>query len=328
MANLQTKYLGIEIPNPVIVGACALSTRLDVIKKIADAGAGGLVIKSLFEEQIQIERGQIDAIRDGMDNVFAEAITLFPKVEHSGAKEHVYWVKKARKAVTIPLFGSLNCVNLENWVDYSRQLAEAGIDGLELNFYSPALEPTVSAGDVEKREVEIVSKVRDAIKIPVSVKLHPYYTNLLNHVTNLENAGANGFVLFNRLFQPDIDMVSETKLARVNLTEQRDTLLPLKWMALLRERVEGTLIASTGITSGSDAAKMILAGADAVQVVSVLYRMGLPEIGKILTDLQNWMNQRKYEDLAAFRGKVAKGKADDLWSFERGQYIKAILGFE
>lgn len=328
MANLKSTYLGVGIENPLVVGACALSRNVDMIKRIEEAGAGALVIKSLFEEQIQIERNRYDKNRSAYDDQFAEAVTLFPKLEHSGSREHVYWVKEARKAVRMPLFASLNCVNLETWVEYARQLEDTGVNALELNFYSPPLDTSISAGDIEKREVEVVARVRDAVKIPFAVKLHPYYTSLLNHVVNLEKAGASGFVLFNRLFQPDIDVNTENKLARVSLTEQRDSLVPLRWVALLRGRVASDLIASTGISSGYDIAKMILAGSNSVQVVSALYRMGLNEIQKMVVELEDWMTRHKYQSLEDFRGKAAKAKTADLWSFERGQYIKAVLGFE
>jgi len=320
--------MGVPLANPVVVGACSLSKRIDTIKQIEDAGAGGLVIKSLFEEQIQYERGVYEDRLAEYDNMFAEAVTMFPHQEHSGAKEHLYWVRETRKAVRLPLFGSLNAVNRDTWVEYAKQLESTGIDGLELNFYSPPLDKTVNAQEIEKIEVDTLAAVVGAVKIPVSAKLHPFYTSLLNHVQNLTGAGAKGLVLFNRLFEPDIDLSKEVKKASLHLSSSADNRLPMRWTALLHGNTTADIISSTGIMSGKDAAKMILAGAQAVQVTSTLYGNGISQIRKILGDLELFMKEHNHSNLADFRGRVAQLRAEDPWHFERGQYIKSILGFD
>ena len=190
MANLETNYLGIKLKNPLVVGACSLSKNIDTIKQIEAAGAGGLVIKSLFEEQVQLERASFEKELGQYDALYAEAVDIFPKIEHGGPKEHLFWVSEAKKAVKIPLFASLNAVTQEVWVDYARRLAETGVDGLELNFYSPPLSPDRSGHDLEQQELETFSKVREAVKIPLAVKLHPYYTNIFHLARAFDSRGA------------------------------------------------------------------------------------------------------------------------------------------
>ena len=197
MADLKTTYMGIPLANPLVVGACSLSKNVDSIKALEAAGAGGLVIKSLFEEQIQIEEEDFASKLGAHDNADPEAQSFFPKLRHGGPKEHIFWVKEARKAVKFPLFASLNCINSATWVEYAKQLADTGVNGLELNFYSPALSPDVLSGDIEKKEAEALAKVRAVVKLPIAVKLHPYYTSLMNVAASFEKAGANALILFN-----------------------------------------------------------------------------------------------------------------------------------
>ncbi len=320
--------MGVALSNPIVIGACSLSKRIDTIKQLEEAGAGALVIKSLFEEQIQFERGVFEDRLSEYDNMFAEAVTMFPHQDHSGAKEHLYWVKETRKAVRMPLFASLNAVNKETWVEYAQELEDTGVNGLELNFYSPPLDKNINSLEIEKGEVEILASVVEAVKIPVSVKLHPFYTSLLNHTQNLTDAGAKALVLFNRLFEPDIDISKEAKKATLHLSSSSDNRLPMRWAALLYGNTKAEIISSTGIMSGKDAAKMILAGAQAVQVTSAIYGNGIGYVRKMQTDLQAWMAEHNYADLAQFRGKIAEQRAEDPWHFERGQYIKALLGFD
>ncbi len=328
MTSLRTTYLGVELKNPIVVGACSLSKKLESIKAAEDAGAGGMVIKSLFEEAIQIERGRLMEELTQYDAMYAEAISMFPSVEHGGPKEHLHWVEKARKATNMPLFASLNAVNEEVWVDYARQLAETGVDGLELNFYSPPIDPDVSSDDIERQEIETFAKVREAVKIPLAVKLHPSYTNLSRVAMGFDKAGADGLVLFNRLFQPDVDIETEEEAKTFQLSSPDQARYALRWVALLHGRVNADLIASGGISEGGDAIKMILAGATAVQVVSTLYRHNVEYIGTMLADMEAWMQRKGYENLEAFRGKISKRRLKDAWAYERGQYIKALLGFD
>jgi len=328
MADLRTTYMGVPLANPIVVGSSSLSKSIDSIKKIEQAGAGGLVVKSLFEEQVQLEEEEFRTRLGDLEPGFAEAVSMFPKMEYGGPKQHLYWVAEARKAVKLPLFASLNCVSRVAWGDYAKQLEGTGVNGIELNFYSPSLDPAIAASDIERRELSILERVRASVKIPIAVKLHPYYTSLMNVVSRMEAAGANAFVLFNRLLQPDIDVDALTRHSSVSLSAPGESLLPLRWIAILNERVKADLIATTGIWTGRDVAKMILVGAKAAQVVSVLYREQPAHIGKMLTELTTWMDAHKFANLEAFRGKLGQKQGTDAWSFARGQYIKALVGVE
>jgi dihydroorotate dehydrogenase (fumarate) len=326
--DLRTKYLGVELANPIVVGACSLSKQIDSIRQLEAAGAGGLVIKSLFEEQIQLERAKLDEKLDEHSELYAEAMQLFPRVPHAGPKQHLHWIAETRRQVKMPLFASLNAVSEEVWVAYARQLAETGVDGLELNFYSLPLDVGTSSTEIEQRELDIFAKVRAAVKIPIAVKLHPYYTNMLAVATAFDRAGANAIVLFNRLFQPDISVEQEAERAMLVLSDTGDAQQPLRWTALLHGRLGADLCASTGIMSGKDVVKMLLAGATAVQVVSTLYRNKVTHLGEMLGALRGWMEGKGYRTLAEFRGKASKARVKDPWAYERGQYIKALLGFD
>ncbi len=314
--------------SPIVVGACSISSRVDAIKHLEDSGAGAVVIKSLFEEQVQLERKEFDEEMTQYDNAFQEAITMFPRLSHAGAKEHVYWVQKTRKETKLPLIASLNCVNPQTWVEYAVQLAETGVNALELNFYSTPLFLDVSGDEIEKREVDVVAKVRAAVKIPISVKLHSFYTNVLHVTTQMQKAGANGFVLFNRLFYPDFDLNRVEKRGIVHLSNPNDSLPSLRWTALLHERLSANIAASGGVDSGLDAVRMLLAGAQAVQVVSTLYRNGPTHITRLNDDILRWMREHNFQSVDDFRGILGKRRSDDIWTFERGQYIKAVLGFD
>ena len=328
MADLRTTYMGIELKNPIVVGACSLSKQIDTIRQIEAAGAGALVIKSLFEEQVQLERAAFEESLGQYDDLYAEAVHLFPKLPHGGPKEHLYWVAETKKKVRLPLFASLNAVNEKIWVEYARQLADTGVDGLELNFYSLPLDPTLPSSEIEKRELDAFAKVRAAVKLPLAVKLHPYYTNMLHVAAAFDKAGANALVLFNRFFQPDISLEQETEKSALTLSTSSDASLALRWIALLAGRVEADLVGATGVITGKDALKMLLAGASSVQVVSTLYKNKVTTIGEICATIESWMQEKGYASLKDFRGKVSKQRVKDPWAFERGQYIKALLGFD
>ena len=328
MADLRTTYMGVPLANPIVVGSSSLSKSIDSIKRLEQAGAGGLVAKSLFEEQVQMEEEEFRTRLGALDLGFSEAVSMFPKMKDGGPKQHLYWVEQARKAVKMPLFASLNCVSRVTWGDYAKQLEGTGVNGIELNFYSPALDPEIAASDIEQREISILERVRAAVKIPIAVKLHPHYTSLMNVVSRMETAGANAFVLFNRLLQPDIDVDTLTRYSSVSLSSPGESLLPLRWVAILHDRVKADLVATTGIWTGRDVAKMVLVGAKAVQVVSVLYRAQPTHIQKMLAELSSWMDAHNFANLDAFRGKLGQKQGVDAWSFARGQYIKALVGVD
>jgi dihydroorotate dehydrogenase (fumarate) len=325
MADLQTSYLGLSLKNPVIAGASDLTADLDSIRRIEGAGAGAIVLKSLFEEQIQLERFKLAEDLSRGEARYAEMVTIFPKLEHAGPKEHLMWVRKAKAGVKIPVIASLNCVNRATWVEYAKAVADEGVDALELNFFATPRDPEVSGARVEEEQLDAVRAVKAAVNVPVSVKLSLLYSNALNFISRLDREGVAGLVLFNRFFQPDIDAEHESIGLPFNFSHPVDSRLPLRFAGLLFGRVKADVCASTGIMSGADVARMLLAGSSAVQVVTLLYRRGVDAIAKMLGDLGAWMDGKGYRTLADFRGSLSAKNAKDSWAYSRAQYAKMLL---
>jgi dihydroorotate dehydrogenase (fumarate) len=325
MPDLQTKYLGLTLKNPLIAGASDLTGNLDSIRRIEQAGAGAIVLKSLFEEQVQFERFKLADDLSRGDARYAEMATIFPKLEHAGPQEHLMWVRKAKAAVKIPVIASLNCVSQSTWVEFAMALAGEGVDALELNFFATPRDPDVSGARVENEQIEVVRAVKTAVKVPVAVKLSHFYSNPLNFISRLDREGVAGLVLFNRLFQPDIDAESESIGLPFNLSHPVDSRLPLRFAGLLFGRVKADVCASTGIMSGLDVARMLLAGASAVQVVTALYRNKVESLSKMAADLAAWMDRKGHRTLADLRGTLSAENAEDSWAYTRAQYAKMLL---
>lgn len=328
MANLKTKYLGLELKNPIMMGASNLVTNLDNVKKAEESGAAAIVFKSLFEEQIQLENAQMDSQLEEYAERNAEMVNLFPNLEHAGPEEHLFNVARVKQAVSIPVIASLNAVISESWVSYAKQLEETGIDALELNFYYVPRDTNAEGSELLKQQVETLKKVKAAVKIPVSVKLSPFYANPLNLISKLDAAGADGFVLFNRMFQPEIDVETETHVNSFSLSSNEENRLPLRFSGLLHGKVNGSICSSTGIYNGLDVAKMILAGADCVQVVSSIYKNGISHFETLLKELEEWMNKKGYNTLDDFRGKLSEKNLNDIFVYKRAQYIDLLLKSE
>lgn len=325
MADLKATYMGIPLANPLIAGASSLTSQMDSIKRLEDAGAGALVISSLFEEQIQLQRFKMDQDMSYFDNLDAEIQSVFPPIEHAGPEEHLMWVRKTKETIGIPVIASLNCVNTDTWVEWALKLEETGVDGLELNFFAVPTEFDRSSAQIEEHELETLKAVMAKVKIPISAKLSPFYTSPLHVVKNMDNAGTAGFVIFNRLFHPSFDIDKETTAFPFNLSSPSDHRLPIRYVGLLAGNVKGSLCASNGIHTGSDAIEMLLAGADVFQVVSTLYVNGVDQIAGILGDIESWMDRKGYGSLDDFRGKLSVAKSDDKWTYKRAQYVKMLL---
>ncbi|HVO40921.1 MAG TPA: dihydroorotate dehydrogenase-like protein [Spirochaetia bacterium] len=325
MAALTTQFMGLALNNPIIAGACDLTSNMDSIKRIEQAGAGAIVLKSLFEEQIQLERYKLEEEAQAGENIYSEMMSIFPKMQHAGSKEHLMWAKKAKETVRIPVIASLNAVNPATWIEYAKQLADQGVDALELNFFATPRDFDVDSARVEDEQVETVQAIRQAIRIPLAVKLSLFYANPLHFISRLDQAGVNGFVLFNRFFQPDINTDSESMTLPFNFSEQVDNRLPLRFAGLLHGKIKADVCAATGIMTGKDVAKMILAGAGAVQVVTALYRNGVKSLTTMREELSYWMDSRSYGGIAAFQGKLSAGRAKDPWIYTRAQYAKMLL---
>ncbi len=325
MANLKTSYMGIELKNPVIVGASNIVNNLENVKKLEEAGAGAIVYKSLFEEQIQLESAQMDDRLHEYSERNAEMVNIFPNLEHAGPEEHLFNVARVKKAIKIPVIASLNAMLKESWIDYAKRIEEMGVDALELNFYYVPRDVNYDGHDLIAEQVDILKAVKSAVKIPVGVKLSPFYANPLNLVNKLDAAGVDGVVLFNRLFQPEIDVDSEEHFTPFNLSTPEDNRLPLRFAGLLYDNVKTDVCANTGIFTGKDVAKMILAGADVVQVVSTIYKNKIEYLSTILKDLETWMDSKGYKTLDDFRGKLSNKSINDPFVYKRAQYIDLLL---
>jgi dihydroorotate dehydrogenase (fumarate) len=328
MTNLKTNYMGLELKNPIVVGANNLVTSIDSLKQMEEAGAAAVVFKSLFEEQIQLEAAQMDDELDEYAERHAEMTSLFPTMEHAGPREHLMNVQNAREALSIPLIASLNAIYNETWLEYAKLLEDKGVDGLELNFYAVPRDPDVSGEDIIKDQIEILKKVKSSISIPVSVKLSPFYGNPLNVISRMDKAGVDAFVLFNRIFQNEIDLDNEKFVVDFPLSEAYENKLPLRYAGLLYGQVKASIVSNTGIQQGTDAVKMILAGADAVQVVGTLYKNKVQHISKMLKDIEAWMEGKGYKSLSDFRGKLSNKEINDPFIYKRAQYVDLLLKSE
>jgi dihydroorotate dehydrogenase (fumarate) len=328
MTNLKTNYMGLELKNPIVVGANNLVANVNSLKQMEEAGAAAVVFKSLFEEQIQLEAAQMDDEMDEYAERHAEMTSLFPTLEHAGPREHLMNVQKAREALSIPLFASLNAIYDETWLEYAKLLEDKGVDGLELNFYSVPRDPGVDGEDIIKSQLEILKKVKGSISIPVSVKLSPFYANPLNVIDRMDKAGVDAFVLFNRIFQNEIDLDNEKFVVDFPLSEAYENKLPLRYAGLLYGQIKASIVSNTGIQQGTDAVKMILAGADAVQVVGTLYKNKVSYIGTMLKDIEGWMESKGYKSLKDFRGKLSNKEINDPFVYKRAQYVDLLLKSE
>jgi dihydroorotate dehydrogenase (fumarate) len=323
--DLTTTYLGLKLKNPVIVGASNLVTDLNFLKKLEEAGAAAVVYKSLFEEQIQLENLDNYHAEEDYGTRHAEMSSMFPVSEDAGPAEFLFNLSKARQTLKIPLIASLNAVYDDTWYEYAKKIEETGVDALELNFYAVPREFDIDDNSILQEQLDTLEGVKKAVKIPVSVKLSPFYTNPLYCIGELDKKGADGFVLFNRLFQPDIDLDKEGLHYPYMLSNEEDNRLPLRFAGLLYKNIKGSICSNTGIFTGKDVIKMIIAGADCVQIVSTIYKHGPRQIGKILEEMEEWMNGKKYQSLADFKGKLAKVNIKDPYAYQRAQYVDILM---
>jgi len=328
MADLRASYMGLSLKNPLIAGASSLTSNMGSIKKLEEEGVSALVISSLFEETIQLQSYKMEQDMSYFNNLDAEISNIFPDVEHAGPEEHLMWVRKAVEAVDIPVIASLNCVATETWVEWAQKLEECGVQGLELNFFAIPVDFDETAESIEKYQVETVKAIVAKVKIPVSVKLSPFYSSPLNLVKRLDDAGAAAFVVFNRLWHPEIETDREKVDFPFHLSTSEDLGLPIRYVGLLSEQVKGSLCASNGVHTGNDAVQAILAGADVFQSVSTFYKNGVATAKTMLADIETWMDRKGYSSLDDFRGKLNYKNTKEKWTFKRAQYVRHLLNSE
>jgi len=329
MNNLKVNYMGIELKNPLIVGASNMVTDIDTLKQAEENGAAAIVYKSLFEEQIQLERYQMDESLTQYNELHAEMITTHPHIEHAGPHEHLAHIREAKDNLSIPLIASLNAINKDTWIEYAKMLGETGVDGLELNFYKTLLDFDRTAEQIENEQINIVKEIKNSINTPISVKLSPDYTNILNIIRKLENAGADSFVLFNSFFQPDIDVRKGEHIKNFDLSNEGDYRKSLRYAGILHENTKADICSSHGIYTGVDIIKMLMAGSTAVQVVSTLYKHGLSHINAMLKEIKEWMDSKGYKAIDDFRGTLSmKSLSSNPFIYKRAQYVDLLLNSE
>ncbi len=328
--DLTTRYLGLTLKNPIVPSASPLSHSLDSMKRLEDAGAGAIVMYSLFEEQIAHEAAELNHYLSYGTESFAEALSYFPAARdyNLGPDDYVNLVHRAKTALTIPVIGSLNGVSTGGWVQYARKIEEAGADALELNVYYIPTDPKLAGSEVENRYVEVLEAVKKNVSIPVAMKLNPFFSALHNVAHRLDAAGANGLVLFNRFYQPDIDLDTLEVTPNVILSTPHALRLPLRWIAILHGRVRASLAATSGIHTGRDVLKMIMAGADVTMMCSALLKHGPQHIAKTLEEVEQWMTEHEYASIQQMKGSMSQKSIADPSAFERANYMKALQSFK
>jgi dihydroorotate dehydrogenase (fumarate) len=329
MVDLETTYLGMSLRSPLVASASPLTGRIGALLDLEEAGAGAVVLQSLFEEQIEREEVGLHHILEVGADAYGEALTYLPDMDdyNTGPRGYLEFLGAAKALLDIPVIASLNGTSTGGWVTYATLMENAGADAIELNVYFVAADPTVDGAEVEARYLDLVSAVRDAVAIPVAVKVGPYFSSMANMAIRLEKAGANGLVLFNRFIQPDIDLEDLVVAPGVELSTSAEVRLPLRWIALLREHISGSLAATTGIHTSADALKAILVGADAVMMTSALLRHGPDHLGDVLRGVAEWLEEHGYTGVDQARGSLSSASVPDPSAFERSNYMQALMDY-
>jgi dihydroorotate dehydrogenase (fumarate) len=328
--DLTTRYMGLTLKNPLIASASPLNTNVDNIRRLEDAGAAAVVLPSLFEEQIAAENARQDYLTSVVSESFPEALSYFPEpAEYRvGPDQYLDLVRRASEATDIPVIGSLNGITHEGWISYASSIAEAGAKGLELNIFFIPADISLSGREVEQRYVDIVTAVRGMVSIPLAVKLNPYFSAMGHMALELERAGAGALVLFNRFYEPDLDLVELKVLPDLKLSTPDEIRLPLLWLAILSGHVKASLAATTGVSTADEVVKYIMAGADVVMSTSALLRHGVGYMATLLAGLEAWLDAREFASLGDVRGLMSQEQVADPTAYERANYIKILQGYE
>jgi len=327
--DLRTRYLGLELRSPLVASASPLTGELDGLRRLQDAGAAAAVLPSLFEEQLTHDQVELDRLLETTSEHVGEAQSYFPELEdyNTGPWSYLQRIEQAKRAVAIPVIASLNGVTPGGWVRHAERMQDAGADALELNLYSVATDPRVGATELEARYLELVAAVRAAVTVPLAVKLSPFFTALANMAARIVEAGADGLVLFNRFYQPDLDLDSLDVVPRLVLSTSEELRLPLRWIAILRGQVRASLAATTGVHTGLDAAKVLLAGADVAMMTSALLRHGPGHVRTVERELTELLAERDHDSVAQLRGSMSRSSMPDPEGFERANYMRTLMSW-
>jgi dihydroorotate dehydrogenase (fumarate) len=330
MPDLTTTYLGLKLKNPLVASASPFPKKPDNIKRMEAAGLSAIVLHSLFEEQITFESNELDHFLSAGTESFSEALTYFPDLPkyNLGPEPYLDLIRKARESVAIPIIASLNGISTGGWVDYARKIEQAGASALELNVYYLPTDPNLSGAELEEEYVRLVRDVRAKVRIPLAVKLSPFFTALPQMAKRLASAGANGLVLFNRFYQPDFDLDALAVTPHLALSTSDDMLLPLRWIAILYGRVKVDFALTSGVHSGQDLIKAMMAGASVAMTTSSLLQNGLEHAGRILQETEQWMTEHEYKSIQQMRGSMSQKAVAEPAAFERANYMKALQTYD
>ena len=328
MSNLATTYMGLKLANPLVASSCPRTFSVDSVRRLEDAGLGAVVMKSIFEEEIRVR----------VEGMYAElASDLHPEAldylradlpMRIGPEQYLERLAAIKASVNIPVIASVNCVSSDQWVAFARQIEAAGADALELNVYDISADPEMSGAALESRHINLVRDLRRDVSLPLAVKIGSFYSSIAEFARQLDEVGVSAIVLFNRFFQPDIDIETMTLRGAVNYSHPEDLRLPLRWVAILRDVVRCDLSVSTGVHDAEGAIKALLAGANTVQICSILYQQGYEAAGRILAGLTEWMERKRFASVDEFRGRLRAGQGRDPRGFERVQYMKTLTGLK
>jgi dihydroorotate dehydrogenase (fumarate) len=330
MIDLTTTYLGMPLKNPLVASASPLSKKMDLVYRLAEAGAAAVVMYSLFEEQIVHESHALDHFLERGSHSYAEALDYFPDFSHFNLEpdryvEHLY---RTKQMLDIPVIGSLNGVSPGGWVEYARMIEQAGADALELNIYDVPTDRFISSGELEENYLELVRAVRAQVEIPIALKLSPFFTSLPYMAQRFVEAGADGLVLFNRFYQPDIDLETLEVVPSLQLSDSHDLRQPLRSIAILYGRVAADLALTSGVHTARDVLKAMMAGANVAMLTSELLAHGIDRLSDILADLRTWMEEYAYESIVQMQGSMSQRAVADPGAFERANYMRALQSYD
>jgi dihydroorotate dehydrogenase (fumarate) len=328
--DLSTKYLGMQLRTPLVASASPLSHEIDGIRGLEDVGASAVVLYSLFEEQLHKEALELELHLNAGTESFAESITYFPHSSefHTGPEEYLNHIRKAKDAVNIPIIASLNGASLGGWAKYARQVEQAGADAIECNIYSIPTNTEIAGAEIEASYADILREVKTSVHIPVAAKLSPFFSNLANVAKRFDKLGTDGLVLFNRFYQPDIDLEELEIKPNVLLSTPQDLRLPLTWIGILYGHVRASLAATSGVHGPEDVIKMLMVGADVTMLCSALLRHGIGHLRHVEQGVVEWMEKHEYESVHQMQGSMSQLRCPDPGAFERAQYMRAVKGLQ